>query len=187
MKRAFDDAAQRSVYRWSKHTGENLFGPIPGPYQAGVIIIRPLLYKMLVEEVEANKIELICNTKVEEYFEENNQAGVTTSDGRKFLADVVIAADGVHSRSWRHVAGSKEEPQSTGHSVFRTAMPTSHAFKNDLVKNTFGPGSHGGKEVVWFFIAPNTHAICTIGKDTTCWALFHSVSSIRFKWMIHAC
>lgn len=176
LKQAFDNAAFDSVFQWSKHTGEDLYGPIPGPWHAGVIVIRPQLHKMLMDEVKANNIELVCNAKVVRYFETDGRAGVETADGKEIQADVVIAADGIHSRSWRHIVGTKEEPQSSGHSVFRTAMPTSHAFKNQLVKDKFGPESHGGKDVVWFFLGPNTHAICTIGKETTCWALFHPVS-----------
>lgn len=145
------------------------------PSSAGVMQIRPVLHKILMEEVRAHGMNLICNAKVVEYFEDERQGGVKLADGSIMVADVVVAADGTHSRSWRLVTGSKAEPKSSGHSLFRTAMPTSLAFESPLVREKFGPHLHEGKDVVWFFLADNTHAICVVGKQTTCWALFHPV------------
>lgn len=175
LQEQYLNAVHSSVYRWSKYTGKDIYGPIPEAWQSGLVIIRPRLHEILMREVEAIGIELVCNTKVIKYFEEEHQAGVETDDGRQFRADVVVAADGIHSRSWQLVVGTKEEPISSGYAVFRTAMPTSHAFENPLVKDKFGPDNNNGKDVVWFFLGPNTHAICVFGKETTCWAMFHQV------------
>lgn len=62
-------------------------------------MIRPLLHKMMMDEVKEHHITLLCNSKVR-YLEHGNKAGVETKDGTKLTADVIVAADGVHSKSW---------------------------------------------------------------------------------------
>ena len=49
---------------------------------------------------------------------------VELEDGRRFSADLVVAADGVHSAARDTVAGRQDHDQATGMSAFRFLLPT---------------------------------------------------------------
>lgn len=101
-----------------KHSGEVMIKPLkvadrlrdagldpdtpPGEFQ-----MRPLVYKMFVNAVEKLGVSVEFNRKVVDYFEdeERGKGGCTTDDGKRYEADVVIAADGVGSKSQKLVGG----------------------------------------------------------------------------------
>jgi 2-polyprenyl-6-methoxyphenol hydroxylase-like FAD-dependent oxidoreductase len=74
----------------------------PGEFQ-----MRPLVYKMFVNAVENLGVSVEFNRKVVNYFEDEQtgKGGCTTDDGKQYEADVVIAADGVGSKSQKLVGG----------------------------------------------------------------------------------
>lgn len=50
-------------------------------------------------------------------------ATITTTDGRTYQGDLVIGADGVHSRARKHIPGGSLEPFDSGKSAFRCLIP----------------------------------------------------------------
>lgn len=74
--------------------------------------------------------------KVTEYWEEENRAGVVTDQGEHFEADVVIAADGVGSKSQKLVGGQVRAMKS-GRAMWRAAFSKQHLEKNPAVKEFF--------------------------------------------------
>jgi 2-polyprenyl-6-methoxyphenol hydroxylase-like FAD-dependent oxidoreductase len=100
--------------------------------------MRPLIYKMFVEQVARVGIEVEFNQKVVEYYE-NSQAGkggVITADGTKYEADLVIAADGVGSKS-QALVGGQVRAISSGRAMWRAAFPIGNLDKNPEVKEFF--------------------------------------------------
>lgn len=75
--------------------------------------------ELLYEYAVKLGVKIEFNTKVTEIFEEEEFAGVYVGE-QKFVADIVIAADGVHSRLRHLVTGAREKPQKSGYAVFRS-------------------------------------------------------------------
>lgn len=53
-----------------------------------------------------------------DYFETEEEAGVV-ANGARFVADVVLAADGVRSTGRTVVLGYEDKPKSSGYAVYR--------------------------------------------------------------------
>jgi flavin-dependent dehydrogenase len=133
-----------------KHDGEQMVKPLkvadrlrgagldpntpPGTFQ-----MRPLVYRMFVRQVERLGVKVEFGTRVIDYFEdeESGKGGVVTDDGRRFDADIVIAADGVGSKSQKLVGG-QVRAQKSGRAMWRAAFPREELDKNPEVKEFFG-------------------------------------------------
>jgi 2-polyprenyl-6-methoxyphenol hydroxylase-like FAD-dependent oxidoreductase len=132
-----------------KHSGETMIKPMkvadrlratgldpktpPGTFQ-----MRPLIYKMFVEQVSRVGINVDFNQKVVEYYEdtEAGKGGVITADGKRYEADMVIAADGVGSKS-QALVGGQVRAISSGRAMWRAAFPIENLDKNPEVKKFF--------------------------------------------------
>lgn len=87
----------------------------PGAFQ-----MRPLVYKMFINQAQRLDIPFLFNKRVVRYFEEGSKAGVETDGGEKFEADVVIAADGIGSKS-QAIVGGKVRAASSGRAMWRVS------------------------------------------------------------------
>lgn len=101
--------------------------------------------------------------KAVDYFETDTEGGAVLENGERLRADIVVAADGIGSRSWRLISGTKEEPISSSFAMYRTTFPLDLAMRNTLIAEGysgvdsrlyFGPGSHivlgkTDKDIIW--------------------------------------
>lgn len=139
MAKEYDEISLHNAWISTyKHSGEQMIPPMmvskrlqaqgldpktpPGAFQ-----MRPLVYKMFVRQVEKLGIQIEYNTKVVDYWEDESakKAGVVTEDGKRYEADVVIAADGVGSKSQKLVGG-QVRAKSSGRAMWRAAFPIKH-------------------------------------------------------------
>jgi 2-polyprenyl-6-methoxyphenol hydroxylase-like FAD-dependent oxidoreductase len=106
----------------------------PGTFQ-----MRPLVYKMLMNQTNKLGIKVEFGRKVVEFYEDEarGKAGVHCDDGSSYEADIVIAADGVSSPS-QQITGGQVRAASSGRAMWRAAFPISHLEKNPDVKEFFG-------------------------------------------------
>lgn len=58
------------------------------------------------------------------------------SNSEILYADLIIAADGIRSKSWTVVTNEEPKTYSSGSAIFRCAYPTSHAMKSLLCART---------------------------------------------------
>lgn len=94
----------------------------PGPskvYRAS----RPKFTASLLAQVQELGIQVSFNKSVLEYCEDSAEAGVMLEDRTKVTADIVVAADGVGTKSHKLVNGSELPAMDTPWSIFRTAYP----------------------------------------------------------------
>jgi 2-polyprenyl-6-methoxyphenol hydroxylase-like FAD-dependent oxidoreductase len=150
MKKEFDSIGLHDAYiETRKHSGEVMVKPMrvsdrlaaqglnpstpPGTFQ-----MRPLIYKMFVKQVERTGIKVQFGMNVVDYYEdaETRKAGIVTKEGEKIEADIVIAADGVGSKSQRVVGGQVRAIQS-GRAMWRAAFPIENLDQDEEVKKTF--------------------------------------------------
>ena len=122
----------------------------PGTFQ-----MRPLIYKMFVNQVRALGIPIQFGKRVVDYWEDESRgrAGVVTDKGERFEADVVIAADGVGSKSQKLVGG-QVRAASSGRAMWRAAFPIEHLDKDPKVKEFFKmvKGQKGDDPIVRTFL-----------------------------------
>lgn len=73
------------------------------------------------------KIPIHLGHRIQEYFEDEDKAGIILEEtGERVAADVVIAADGVRSRARKAVLGYEDKPKSSGYAVWRAWSVSSH-------------------------------------------------------------
>lgn len=191
MAKEYDDISLHDAWiETFKHSGAQMIAPLkvaerlkaqgldpktpPGTFQ-----MRPLVYKMFVSQVEALGVKVQFGKRVIEYWEddESGKAGVVTDKGERFEADVVIAADGVGSKSQK-IVGGQVKAISSGRAMWRAAFPIAHLDKNPEVKEFFKmiPGETGPEPIVRTWLGPGTYALTLTRPDTIIWIMNHDVT-----------
>ncbi|PKS06333.1 hypothetical protein jhhlp_007081, partial [Lomentospora prolificans] len=134
--------------------------------------LHEVVFNHVKDELE---IPIHLGRRIEEYFEDEEGAGIILDTGEKVPADVVIAADGVKSKARQAVLGYEDKPKSSGYAVWRSWFPnedmvadseTAHFCARDTFNGWIGPDKHflfstikGGKDVCWVLTHPDTHDI----------------------------
>lgn len=93
---------------------------------------RPKFVAALLDQVKSVGVEVSYGHRVTDYFEdeEAEEAGVILQDGSKLKADVVLAADGVGTKSHNLVSGHDIRAYPSGFSILRTAFPIELAMED---------------------------------------------------------
>ena len=177
MMETYLDIIYRPCITMFKHDGDLIGGPFSikeGVDDLPTPISRPKLIGALYNYATALGIPVTFGCRVVEYYEilEANTAGVITDQSERFEADLVIAADGVGSLSWKAVSQQVNAPKSSGFSVYRVAYPTKTAFENPLVAKTFAL-EEGGDDICHLYLGHNTHGIVLVSPEITTWMLTH--------------
>ena len=174
---------QSLVYKPSlylhKFDGELIGGPfmqdvafdkIPTP------ISRPRLIGMLYDQVRKLGIPVTFGKRVVEYYEKSDEniAGCITDGGEHFEGNLIVAADGVGSKSWLAVSGEDTKAKSSGFSVYRVVYPTKLALQNAMIAERF-PINEGKGDIIRVWLAKNSHAIVLVAAENTTWFLTHKV------------
>ncbi|ORY71532.1 uncharacterized protein BCR38DRAFT_330092 [Pseudomassariella vexata] len=141
----------------------------PGAFQ-----MRPLVYRMFVNQVERLGIEVLFGKRVVKYFENGDKAGVETEHGETFEADMVIAADGVGSKS-QEIVGGQVRAASSGRAMWRAAFPVSHLDQDPQVKEFFQL-KDGHDPVVRTFLGPGTYGLTLTRDDVMVWIINHDAT-----------
>lgn len=171
-----------------KHSGEEIIGPKkvadrlraqgldpdtpPGEFQ-----MRPLVYRMFVNAVEKLGVSVEFNRRIVDYSEDETKgkASCVTDDGKTYEADVIIAADGVGSKSQKLVGG-QVRAQPSGRAMWRAAFPIEELDKNPKVKEFFKM-MPGNEPIVRTWLGPSTYALTLTREDVMVWIMNHDVSS----------
>ncbi|KAI8659175.1 hypothetical protein NCS56_01134300 [Fusarium sp. Ph1] len=172
------DSALNAMKNWPGFLDACYESPFPREYHAykfdggfigklgeGLGMCRSLFHSLLHQYTLHLGIPIRYAAKVVDYFEADDHAGVHLEDGGDLTADIVVAADGIGSRSWHLINGTKEQPISSGLALFRSTYPLEQALKSPLVAEVwkdidcesrlyFGPGAHmvlgkTSKEMIW--------------------------------------
>ena len=99
--------------------------------------------------------------------------GVVLEGGERLEADLVIAADGVKTRSTKLIAGTTIHPKDSGMATFRGAYARKHLTNaSPLVKQQWPdrPGDHPDWQ---FWLGPGIHFLGMVTDDLVVWALTH--------------
>ena len=139
-----------------KHDGCQMFAPhkigerlhadgLPPGVAPGSFQMRPLMYNMFLRQTEKLGIPIHYGKRVVDYFETANKGGVELEGGEKYEADIVIAADGVGSKS-QSLVGGPVRARSSGRAMWRAVFPISHLDKRANAREFFR--LHDGTEPI---------------------------------------
>ncbi|KAL7625939.1 hypothetical protein AAE478_002708 [Parahypoxylon ruwenzoriense] len=175
-----------------KHDGERMIPPLrvsdrlrqagmdpntpPGAFQ-----MRPLIYRMYLNEVRRQGIKIQFGRRVVNYYEDDThqKAGVLTDNGEQFEADIVIAADGVGSKC-QNLVGGQVRAMSTGRAMWRAAFPIHHLDKNPELKEFLKMGGQNNDEpMVRTWLGPGTYGMVLIRREICVWLMNHDASTPR--------
>ncbi|KAK0744436.1 hypothetical protein B0T21DRAFT_280908 [Apiosordaria backusii] len=198
MAKEFDEISLHNCWiETFKHHGDQMITPLkvsdrlrdagldpdtpPGTFQ-----MRPLVYKMYVHQVRKLGVKIQFGKRVVDYWEDEarGKAGVVTDKDERYEADVVIAADGVGSKSQKLVGGQVRAMKS-GRAMWRAAFPKHHIDKNPEVKEFFKmiKGESGEEPIVRTWLGPGTYAMTLTRPDTMIWVMNHDVTgSEKESW-----
>ena len=108
-------------------------GPdVPG----GGAIMRPVLARILADATRAAGVNVRLGTTFTEIDRRPEQVDVSFTDGQRSRYDLVIGADGLHSKVRQVVFPEAPRPRYTGQAVWRAVVPRSH----DIKTVTMWPG-----------------------------------------------
>jgi 2-polyprenyl-6-methoxyphenol hydroxylase-like FAD-dependent oxidoreductase len=179
MMEKYLDIIYRPSMTLFSQSGEFIGGPFSikeGMDNLPTPVSRPKLVGALYDYAIALGISVTFGKKVVDYYEDLQEfrAGAITDEGERFEADLVLAADGVGSLSWKAVSGEANIPKSSGYSVYRVAFATERALQDPLVKATF-PLKDDGDDICHLYLGKNTHGIILVNSEITTWMLTHRV------------
>lgn len=132
---------------------------------------RAVFHDALHTYVEKLGIKIKFDTKVVDYFETTDQAGVVLEDGLTATGDIVVAADGIGTKSWKLVSGTKETPVGSGFALFRATFPAELALCKPRVAAEYGDVD----DKVKLFIGDGAHVIIGRAKSSMLFMLTHRV------------
>jgi 2-polyprenyl-6-methoxyphenol hydroxylase-like FAD-dependent oxidoreductase len=144
--------------------------PVGDPANPSLGIYRSKLYKCLYEYALSLNIPMEFDVGVARYFESQDEklGGVVLSDGRTLTADLVIAADGVGSKSLELVTGKNEAPISSGFVLYRVTFPAAPALENPVIAAELGGGR---RDRGLLHAGPGAHVVsCLVGGEI-CWLM----------------
>ncbi|OKL60217.1 hypothetical protein UA08_04833 [Talaromyces atroroseus] len=98
---------------------------------------RPKFVAALLAQVKHLGIDVAFGAKVTDYFEDSDRqkAGIVLHNGERIEADVVVAADGIGTKSNKLVNGGDTRAYSSGMSIFRTSFPVELALSDPEIRD----------------------------------------------------
>lgn len=145
MAQEFEDISPKvSLTTVKKHTGEiavqkAAMGKLETEKDEPMSIqMRAVFHRMLYSQVVKLNIPITYNKRAIEYTEDDEKAYVLTDDQERASADLIIASDGIGSKSQIVVNGGKLDAKKSGTAMFRATCPSAMAFHDPVVVETFG-------------------------------------------------
>lgn len=100
---------------------------------------RPTMHKMLADQVERVGLTVEYGKQVVQYHEDthSSKAYVILENKEKIEADLVVAADGIGSRSYSIILGHEVPARPTGFSIYRALLPIDQALVDPEIDEKF--------------------------------------------------
>ncbi|KDR69830.1 hypothetical protein GALMADRAFT_214909 [Galerina marginata CBS 339.88] len=133
------------VVGWKKW-GETMEKEYGAPYY---VIHRADLHRILLDNARPY-INLRLNSMITDI--DPSAPSITLKSGEIIKADLVIGADGIHSRVRTTVVGALDKPMPTGDAAYRALIPTSALLRDADLKGFVDDGAN-----IW--MGPNRHIV----------------------------
>ncbi|PSR80348.1 putative monooxygenase [Coniella lustricola] len=107
---------------------------------------RAVLAALFLGQARELGIEISYGKRVVDYFEDDIQAGVVLEDGSRASADVVVAADGIGTKSHRLINGHDVRAMPSKHSIFRASYANDPVISDPELNDRFLKCKEGSSE-----------------------------------------
>jgi salicylate hydroxylase len=183
-RRIATQPAALSFRSWSsgKEISRNLLGPeLEEEFGTPLIQIhRADLHQLLVGALRAE--EVVLSAAVTSYEQDAERAWVIAG-GRRFEADLVVAADGVRSQARRQLFGS-DEAVFSGNAAYRFTVPSERLAGVDLPENASWIGPH--RHFVHYWVRGgsllNVVAVVEAGETAESWTAEAAQADVRAEF-----
>lgn len=128
---------------------------------------RKTLHQLLTSYALKQGISITFDTKVTGFFETDNEAGLVIEGGDRLTADVVVAADGVGSKSRELLESNISAPISLGFVMYRCSYPAALALRNPIIAKDFA----GKEKAAFLYMGPGAHIVVHKLRDDFCYML----------------
>lgn len=122
------------------------------------------LHAVLISRAKGLGASLECNARVVDVIFASAEVGkegatVVLEDGRRMDADLVVGADGIHSRMREVLVGKKQPPKRTGDLAYRLLLDAEKLMEDEELRSFvlqkevnywIGPGKHVGMYLLQF-------------------------------------
>ncbi|PTD06393.1 FAD-dependent monooxygenase mdpD [Fusarium culmorum] len=115
---------------------------------------RARLQKAMYKEAIRLGVKITFGAKVSDHWEEGDKAGVFVN-GEKLVADAVIGADGVYSKTRTYITKAPDAPTRSGFAIFRSWFPLDRLFEDPLTREL----AKNAKDSSTVWIGEDRHAI----------------------------
>ena len=142
--------------------------------------MRPLVYRMFVRQVERLGVRIEFNQRVVNYEEDEHRSKAIcyTENGECYDADVIIAADGIGSKSQKLVGG-QVRARSSGRAMWRAAFPVEHLKQNSELREFYRmAGPNGDEPIVRVYLGPGTYGMVLTRADSMVFIINHNVGGL---------
>ncbi|PVH68080.1 putative MAK1-like monooxygenase [Cadophora sp. DSE1049] len=128
------------------------------------------LHQVVFEYAESLGIPIHLGSRVVQYFEDGEKAGIELESGEKVTGDVVIGSDGVRSKARTLVLGYEDKPKSSGYAVFRAWFSN-----KDMIADPRTAEFCNNGDTFNGWIGPDVHFLFSTIKNGSdcCWVLTH--------------
>ncbi|PWY89450.1 FAD/NAD(P)-binding domain-containing protein [Aspergillus sclerotioniger CBS 115572] len=135
---------------------------------------RPQFHAMLLKQLSAIGVDVEYGHRAVKYFEDGptGRGGIVLENGDRMDADIVIAADGVGSRSTRVTMGREIKARPSGEAMYRTAFPVEIAMADPVVRERF-PMVEGDEGSIELWVGEQVRFFIGRTADTISWILSH--------------
>ncbi|KAH8655895.1 putative monooxygenase [Xylariales sp. PMI_506] len=148
---------------------------------------RPKFAAALLDQVRSVGVNIDFGKRVVDYFESEREkkAGVVLEDGNRMEADVVIAADGIGTKSHKLINGHDIRAYPSGFSIFRTAFPVELVVDDSEIKNRW-PLIDGSRPIIEMWQGDNVSFGVGRYHDVMNWHLMYKdTASGKESWSDH--
>ncbi|KAI1074374.1 hypothetical protein F5B20DRAFT_586388 [Whalleya microplaca] len=198
MAREYDRVSLRDAFMETRrHSGEVAIPPskasdfirVPGmdpKSPPGSFQLRPAIYKLFVHQLERLGIKVQFGKRVVDYYEDESRGKATavTDKGESFEADVIIAADGIGSKSQKLVGGAVRAINS-GREMWRAIVPWSLLEDSPEISEGFALAQTDETDgtIARPWLGPGTYAMTLRLPDSVIWLINHeSTGSSEENW-----
>lgn len=141
-----------------------------------VPVSRPKLVRSLYDYATSLGIPIVFGKRIVEYGESEDKAYAIDDQGRRFDADVVVAADGIGTKAGMIVPG-RGKAVSSGWSVFRVSFPTTVLRGDPLLSEYYAFHTEDQPDYCDVFMSPKGQVIILVSRELTTWLFTHEVST----------
>jgi 2-polyprenyl-6-methoxyphenol hydroxylase-like FAD-dependent oxidoreductase len=186
LKETLMTACYKVQSSWYTSSGKLIGGPFhggsaddPGPALL-TLTDRERFVKYLVEFLGHLNIPIQYDSRVVDYSEDKNlkKSFAVTAAGETLEADLIVAADGVGTKSWKLIAKERQLPKPSGFSIFRGSIPASSYLQNPILREEFGEMDKGYGHVR-FYLGQDSHAVVVVTPDKIAFDLTRKVRHIQ--------